>query len=121
LTGILFHPATDGENVVGYKTEARPALGGSKNFLLPPGRLRNRGLSNEVREFHSGAMICLNAASATPQVGSPSVPRSRRASLCRTPDEANPEDEHADGQQYCADIGEIDEPVRGRGIGRQHG
>src|SRR5215831_19860152 len=86
--------------------------GARKIFCYPPGRLRNRGLSNEVREFHSGAMICLNAASATPQVGSPGVPRSRRASLCRTHDEANPEDEHADGQQYCADIGEIDEPVR---------
>jgi hypothetical protein len=32
----------------------------------------------------------------------------------RTPDEADAEDEHADGQQHCADIGEIDEPVRGR-------
>jgi hypothetical protein len=42
-------------------------------------------------------------------------------SLCWTPDDADAEDEHADGQQHCADIGEIDEPIRGRGIGRQHG
>jgi hypothetical protein len=45
----------------------------------------------------------------------------RSRPLCRTRDEADAEDEHADGQQYCADIGEVDEPVRGRGIGRQHG
>jgi hypothetical protein len=42
-------------------------------------------------------------------------------SLCLTADEADAENEHAHGQQHCADIGEIDEPVRGRGIGRQHG
>src|SRR6266542_3132068 len=38
-------------------------------------------------------------------------------SLCPMPDEADAEDEHAGGQQYCAHIGEIDEPVRGRGSG----
>jgi hypothetical protein len=27
---------------------------------------------------------------------------------CRTPDQADAEDEHADAQQHCADIGEID-------------
>jgi len=27
-------------------------------------------------------------------------------SSCRTSDEANPEDEYADGQQHCADIGD---------------
>jgi hypothetical protein len=31
--------------------------------------------------------------------------------LCWTPDEAAAESEHADGQQHCAGIGEIDEPV----------
>jgi hypothetical protein len=49
-----------------------------------------------------------------------SAPRLSR-SLCRTPDEADAEDEHADGQQHCADIGKRDEPVRARGIGREHG
>ena len=29
-------------------------------------------------------------------------------SLCRTPDEADAEDEHADCQHHCANIGQID-------------
>jgi hypothetical protein len=36
-------------------------------------------------------------------------------------DEANAEDKHAEGQQCCTDIGEIDETIRGFGIRRQHG
>jgi hypothetical protein len=42
-------------------------------------------------------------------------------SLCRTPDEANAEDEHADCQHHCANIGQIDEPVRGLSVRRQDG
>jgi hypothetical protein len=48
----------------------------------------------------------------------PSGPHSRN--LCRTPDEADAEDEHAEGQQHCTDVGEINEPVRSFGIGRQN-
>ena len=43
------------------------------------------------------------------------------SALCRTPDQSHAEDEHADRQQRCADIGEIDQRVRGPGIGQQHG
>jgi hypothetical protein len=48
----------------------------------------------------------------------PSGPHSRN--LCRTPDEADAEDEHAEGQQHCTDLGEINEPVRSFGSGRQN-
>jgi hypothetical protein len=42
-------------------------------------------------------------------------------SLCRTPDEADAEDEHADCQHPCANIGQIDEPIRSPGVGRYDG
>src|SRR5262245_38084594 len=42
-------------------------------------------------------------------------------SLCRTPDEANAEDEHADCQYHCANIGQTDEPVWGPSGGRHDG
>ena len=69
-----------------------------------------------------GAAVWPLAARAQ-QSGMPTISSATRLSrsLCWTPDEADAEDEHADGQQHCADIGEIDEPIRGRGIGRQHG
>src|SRR5262249_46610877 len=54
-------------------------------------------------------------------IGGPAIATRLSSSSCWTPDKADAEDEHADGQHHRSDIGEIDEPVRGRGIGLQHG
>jgi hypothetical protein len=76
------------------------------------------------REFITllgGAVVAWPLAARAEQVAMPTISSTISRSLCRTPHEADAEDEHSYGQQYCAGIGEIDELVRGRGIGRQHG
>jgi hypothetical protein len=83
---------------------------------LPPSIDHRQPILKLFRRIQDGIELIIEASLAG---AASSTLRSSR-SLCRMPDQADAEDEHADGQQYCANVGEIDEPVRGRGIGRQH-
>jgi hypothetical protein len=51
------------------------------------------------------------AVSRTVRRGTPKLTATRFSRhLCQTPDEADARDEYANGQQHCANMGEIDEP-----------